>query len=46
MFTEKETVDKVVKMKVCTCLNPLYTALAVLGCVLGYTKISEEMKDH
>ena len=45
MFTERETVDKVEKMKVCTCLNPLHTALAVYGCVLGYEKISEEMKD-
>lgn len=32
-------------MKVCTCLNPLHTALAVFGCLLGYTKISDEMKD-
>jgi fructuronate reductase len=32
-------------MKVCTCLNPLHTAMAVLGCLLGYTKISDEMKD-
>ena len=32
-------------MKVCTCLNPLHTTLAVYGCLLGYTKISEEMKD-
>lgn len=46
MFTERETVDKVEKMKVCTCLNPLHTALAVYGCVLGYEKISEEMKDE
>jgi len=45
MFTDRETVDKVEKMKVCTCLNPLHTALAVYGCLLGYTKISEEMKD-
>ena len=45
MFTERETVDKVEKMKVCTCLNPLHTALAVYGCLLGYDKISEEMKD-
>lgn len=45
MFTEKETVDKVEKMKVCTCLNPLHTTLAVFGCLLGYEKISEEMKD-
>lgn len=45
MFTTRETVDKVEKMKVCTCLNPLHTTLAVFGCLLGYTKISEEMKD-
>jgi len=46
MFTDRETVNKVEKMKVCTCLNPLHTALAVNGCLLGYTKISEEMKDE
>ena len=45
MFTERETVDKVEKMKVCTCLNPLHTTLAVYGCLLGYDLISEEMKD-
>lgn len=46
MFTDRATVDKVEKMKVCTCLNPLHTALAIFGCLLGYTKISEEMKDE
>ena len=46
IYAEKETVDKVEKMKVCTCLNPLHTALAVFGCLLGFTKISEEMKDE
>lgn len=45
MFTDRETVDKVERMKVCTCLNPLHTCLAVFGCILGYDKISEEMKD-
>lgn len=45
IFTQKETVDKVEKMKVCTCLNPLHTALAVFGCLLGYQLISKEMKD-
>ena len=45
IFTDKETVDKVEKMKVCTCLNPLHTALAIYGCLLGYTRISDEMKD-
>lgn len=45
IFTDRETVDKVEKMKVCTCLNPLHTCLAIYGCLLGYKKISEEMKD-
>lgn len=45
MFTDRETVDKVEKMKVCTCLNPLHTCLAIYGCLLGYQKISDEMKD-
>ena len=45
IFTDRETVDKIEKMKVCTCLNPLHTALAVFGCLLGYTRISEEMKN-
>lgn len=45
IFTNRETVDKVEKMKVCTCLNPLHTALAVFGCLLGYTLIADEMKD-
>lgn len=46
MFTTRDTVEKVERMKVCTCLNPLHTTLAVYGCLLGYTKISEEMKDR
>ena len=46
IFSDRETVDKVEKMKVSTCLNPLHTILAVFGCLLGYTSISEEMKDH
>jgi fructuronate reductase len=45
LFTDKETVDKVEKMKVCTCLNPLHTALGLFGCLLSYTRISEEMKN-
>ena len=45
IFTDRETVDKVETMKVTTCLNPLHTALAIFGCLLGYEKISEEMKD-
>ena len=44
-FTSRDTVTKVERMKVCTCLNPLHTCLAVFGCLLGYTRISDEMKD-
>lgn len=44
-FTDRETVNRVEKMKVCTCLNPLHTALAVFGCLLGYNLIADEMKD-
>ena len=44
-INDKE-IDKVEKMKVCTCLNPLHTCLAVFGCVLGYKKISDEMNDE
>lgn len=45
IFTDRETVDKVEKMKVCTCLNPLHTALAIFGCLLSYTAIYKEMND-
>ena len=46
IFTDRETVDKVEKMKVCTCLNPLHTALAIYGCLLEHRSIAEEMKDE
>ena len=45
IFTDRETVDKVEKMKVGTCLNPLHTALAIFGCLLGFDLISKEMAD-
>mgnify|MGYP000453038925 CR=1 FL=1 len=45
IFTDRDTVDRVERMKVCTCLNPLHTAMAVYGCLLGYTLIADEMKD-
>ena len=45
IFTDRDTVDKVEKMKVCTCLNPLHTALAVYGCLLDYTLIADELRD-
>lgn len=45
-FTTRETVDLVERMKVCTCLNPLHTAMAVFGCLLGFSSIAAEMKDE
>lgn len=44
-LTDRETVNKTETMKVTTCLNPLHTALAVYGCMLGYDSIAAEMKD-
>ena len=46
LYTTRETVDKVETMKVTTCLNPLHTAMALYGCMLGYTLISAEMQDE
>ncbi|MEB4784920.1 mannitol dehydrogenase family protein [Paenibacillus jamilae] len=46
IFTNRVMVDKVEKMKVTTCLNPLHTALALSGCLLGYQLIADEMKDY
>ncbi len=45
IFTDRDTVNKTERMKVCTCLNPLHTALAIFGCLLGHTSIAAEMKD-
>ena len=45
IFCDRDTVNKVERMKVTTCLNPLHTAMSVNGCLLGYTKIADEMKD-
>ena len=44
-MTDRDTVNMTERMKVTTCLNPLHTALAVYGCVLGYDSIAAEMKD-
>ncbi|MDR1540836.1 MAG: mannitol dehydrogenase family protein [Clostridiales bacterium] len=44
-FASRETVDLFERMKVCTCLNPLHTAMSIFGCLLGYASISAEMKD-
>lgn len=45
-MTDRDTVNNTERMKVTTCLNPLHTALAVYGCLLGYTKIADEMQDQ
>ena len=45
LFADRETVDKVEKMKVGTCLNPIHTALAVYGCLLGFTRMNKTIKD-
>lgn len=44
-MTTRDTVNMTERMKVTTCLNPLHTALAVYGCMLGYESIAAEMKD-
>lgn len=44
-MTDRETVNRAERMKVTTCLNPLHTAMSVYGCLLGYTRICEEMRD-
>ena len=44
-LTNRETVERIETMKVCTCLNPLHTSLAVFGCLLGFNLIADEMKD-
>ena len=44
-MTTREVVNMTERMKVTTCLNPLHTALAVYGCLLGYQSIAAEMRD-
>ncbi len=43
--TDRDTVNKTETMKVTTCLNPLHTALAVYGAVLGFDRIYKQMDD-
>lgn len=45
-MTDRDTVNMTERMKVTTCLNPLHTALAVYGCLLGYESIAAEMGDE
>lgn len=45
-MTDRDTVNACERMKVTVCLNPLHTALAPYGCVLGYTRFSDVMRDE
>ncbi|MCL1883424.1 MAG: mannitol dehydrogenase family protein [Defluviitaleaceae bacterium] len=45
-LTNRETVRKTDQMKVCACLNPLHTVLAISGMLLNYPTISACMKDE
>jgi len=45
LLGDRDTVNKADLMKVCSCLNPLHTALAVFGCLLGFNKIYDEVQD-
>lgn len=42
---KEDEVEGVEPMKVCTCLNPLHTTLAVYGCLLNHERICDEMKE-
>lgn len=45
IMCDRTTAEKADTMKVTACLNPLHTCLAVYGCLLGYTRIWQEMED-
>lgn len=45
IFADRAMVNAVETMKVTTCLNPLHTALAIFGCLLGFDSIHQEMKE-
>jgi len=44
-LTNRQIVEMTEQMKVTACLNPLHTALAVFGCLLGFTRISDAIRD-
>lgn len=44
-MTDRDTVNKSERMKVTACLNPIHTALAPYGCLLGYTYFADLMED-
>ncbi|MCT3396380.1 mannitol dehydrogenase family protein [Lentilactobacillus hilgardii] len=45
IMTDRDTVNAADEMKVTTCLNPLHTALAIYGSILGFKSISSELQD-
>ncbi|WEV51093.1 mannitol dehydrogenase family protein [Lactobacillus sp. ESL0731] len=46
MLASRDTVNDADQMKVTACLNPLHTALAIYGNLLGYTSIAAELADE
>lgn len=46
IFSDRENVILVEKMKVSACLNPLHTCLAIFACLLGYRTIHEAVADE
>jgi fructuronate reductase len=44
-MTTKEIVAKSERMKVCTCLNPIHTAIGAFGCLLKIDTSANVMKD-
>ena len=44
-MTDRDAVNGAERMKVTACLNPLHTALAVFGCLLGFDSIAAEVRD-
>ncbi|AEB06668.1 Mannitol dehydrogenase domain protein [Coriobacterium glomerans PW2] len=45
IMSDRATAERADTMKVTACLNPLHTCLAVYGCLLGYTRIWQEMEN-
>lgn len=46
IMTDRDTVNLADQMKVTACLNPLHTALAIYGTILGFKSISSEVQDE
>lgn len=45
ILTDRDTVNDADQMKVTACLNPLHTALAIYGSILGFDSIATEVED-